>query len=460
MKPQTIGLVKGICLYFAVLCLIAAIGVDTCVATEEIDIIVGFSTGVDISTILPESNHSEVNHEYDIINAVAMTVNVSELNQLNNNSAVAYIEEDILVHVAHEKLYSIDRSSEETLEWNIERIGADRVWGYGGIPEIIVGYNTGAGVDIAIIDTGASRYHPDLSNNLAGGISFVSPDPDNWDDLHGHGSHVAGIIAAVDNDIGVIGVAPESSIHPVQAFNMQGTARLSDILQGIQWCVENDMDIISMSFSGNSGSYSLKLALQAAYDNGIVLVSSAGNTKSSVTIPASFDTVIAVSATTDSDEIAEYSSWGNEIDIAAPGTRIYSLYKGDGYTGASGTSCACPHITGIVALILNTEIPEIYDLNQNDQWDPSEVRLRLSDTAEDLGAEGWDQYYGHGLADAYRATQEGTDWNPWDDDCAISNIEISMAEWYWASTTPINRHLITNTEILLLEYQWVSGDAC
>ncbi len=274
---------------------------------------------------------------------------------------------------------------------------------------------------------------------------------------------MAGIVAAMDNDIGVIGVAPQAQLYAVKVLSDSGAGSISDVIAGIDWAVANDMDVISMSLGISVPYRSLEEACDNAYNAGVVVVAGAGNDRSSVIYPAAYDSVIAVSATTSTDSIATYSNRGPEIELAAPGSSIYSTNKDGGYTLKSGTSMATPHVTGAVALVLNTPITKTYDVNNNNRWDPVEVRQRLKDTATDLGAGGWDIYFGFGLVNAYEATSLGEkppsniDWNTWDDDGVISNTEISMAEWHWATNTPINDHMITNAEISLLEYQWATG---
>lgn len=427
-----------------------------CAEEEYKAVIVGYESGVNILSI---ESCGDVKYQYNSINAVAITVSMDEYERLQTDTNVAYIEEDGPVFLL-----------EETLEWNIQRIGADMVWGVGNIPEVTPGNNTGAGVKVAIIDTGIDKDHPDLIDNIAGGISYIWNDTktapnDNWDDGNGHGTHIAGVISAVDNDIGVIGVAPGAQLYGVKVLGDLGYGTVGDVVAGIEWAIENDMDVISLSLGAKKPYESLGDACDNAYNAGIVIVAGSGNDCGHVIWPAAYDSVIAVGATTTSDGIAYYSNHGPEIELVAPGKNIYSTWNNGGYIIKSGTSVGTPHVTGTVALVLNTPITVTYDVNNNNQWDPVEVRQRLKDTATDLGAEGWDEYYGFGLVNAYEATKysnepPNTDWNQWDDDCQITNAEISMAEWHWATNTPVNEHIISNAEISLLEYQWVTADIC
>jgi len=164
------------------------------------------------------------------------------------------------------------------------------------------------------------------------------------------------------------------------------------------------MQVINMSLGTTSDVQSFHDAIIAAHNAGIVIVAAAGNTGGAVTYPAAYPEVIAVSATDQNDQIASWSSRGPEVDLAAPGVSIYSTYKGTDYATLSGTSMAAPHVTGVVALVLNTPVGS-YDLNNNGKWDLDEVQKKLQDTAVNLGDPGFDNLYGWGLVNAYNAVQ-------------------------------------------------------
>jgi subtilisin len=282
----------------------------------------------------------------------------------------------------------------ETLPWGIEKINADDAWPF----------STGEGIKVAIIDTGIDRDHPDLVNNIKGGQNFVAIrgkiDPDNWDDDNGHGTHVAGIVAAEDNEIGVIGVAPDASLYAVKVLNKKGSGYVSDIILGLQWAVAENIQVVNMSLGTTSDVQSLHDACDIACNAGIVLVAAAGNSGDAnpdddVEYPARYSSVIAVAATDDDNLRAYWSSDGPEVDLSAPGVSIYSTYKGGTFTTLSGTSMASPHVAGTAATLL-ADSPSLT---------PDAVRIKLQDTAHDLGASGSDNYYGSGLVDAYAAIQ-------------------------------------------------------
>jgi hypothetical protein len=306
---------------------------------------------------------------------------------LHKEKGVRWVEEDSYKH------YHL-----QPKPWGVDRIDAEEVW-----PG-----NTGDGVNVAMLDTGIDTDHLDLAENLEGRYSAVNRDTSNVEDKNGHGTHTAGIIAALNNDFGVVGVGPAIDLYAVQIS--RGTRiRLSDILEGINWCIgtlsdsnpDNNIQVMSMSYGGGYSSAEAS-ALKAAYEAGIVLVSSAGNASGgAVSYPAALDWVIAVSAVDKDDQIASFSSTGPDVELAAPGVSIYSTYKGGSYAALSGTSMACPHVSGVAALYIAS----------NPGSTPEQVRLALQTSAEDLGATGKDNLYGYGLVDAENAVLGTTNGN-------------------------------------------------
>jgi len=282
----------------------------------------------------------------------------------------------------------------EVLPWGIDRVDAELVWPSG---------NTADPIKVGIIDTGISNTHPDLLANIKGGVNTINPLK-NWNDDNGHGSHVAGIVAGLDNDIGVIGVGPATDLYAIKVLNRNGSGFLSDVIEGIQWAVANKMQVINMSLGTASDIQSFHDAVTLAKGAGIVVVAAAGNSGGSVIFPAAYPETIAVSATDQNNVIASWSSRGPEVDLSAPGVSIYSTYKGTSYATLSGTSMAAPHVAGSAALTLNTLVGS-YDANANGVWDPDEVQKKLQDRAVDFGDTGFDNLYGWGLVNAYSAVQ-------------------------------------------------------
>ncbi|MFQ5716432.1 MAG: S8 family peptidase [Nitrospinales bacterium] len=287
----------------------------------------------------------------------------------------------------------VDLTKAQVLPWGVSRIGAPLAWGG----------STGAGVQVAVLDTGIDEGHPDLKGNIRGGVNFVAKDPrknevdpTKWRDENGHGTHVAGIIGAEDNDIGVVGVAPDVSFLAVRVLDNRGFGLVSAVISGIEWAINHETRVINMSLGLDMDIQALHDAVDAAHGAGIVVVAAAGNsgdgigTTDEVSFPAKYTSVIAVAATDSADITPFWSAEGQEIELAAPGVDIPSTWKGGKYKTLSGTSMASPHVAGVAALML-ARFPGS---------SPNEVRLMLQGAADDLPPAGFDNFSGHGLVDA------------------------------------------------------------
>ncbi len=342
----------------------------------------------------------------DLIGAKAVWLpNRAAAAKLAASAGVARVDEDVVVEalvkegsVKEQKGPAPAPQPTESLPWGINRVDAELVWPSG---------NTADPIKVGIIDTGISNTHPDLLANVKGGVNTINPTK-SWNDDNGHGSHVAGITATLDNNIGVIGTGPAIDLYAIKVLDRRGSGYLSDVIEGIQWAIANKMQVINMSLGTALDVQSFHDAVTAAKTNGVVVVAAAGNsggsTNESVLFPAAYSEAIAVSATDQNNVIASFSSRGPEVDLAAPGVGIYSTYKGTSYATLSGTSMAAPHVAGSAALVLNTAIGA-YDVNANGKWDPAEVQQKLQDRATDLGSTGFDTLYGWGLVNAYAASQ-------------------------------------------------------
>lgn len=207
---------------------------------------------------------------------------------------------------------------------------------------------------MAVLDTGIDIDHPDLDDNLSGCVNFIYWWR-NCDDDNGHGTHVSGIIAAENNDFGVVGVAPNAKIYSLKVLNYRGRGYLSDIIEALDWAITNNIDVVNMSLGTSSDVLSFHEAVQRVNAAGITQVAAGGNSgpgADTVIYPARYPEVIAVSAIDSNNNVPSWSSRGPEIDLAAPGVSVYSAYRGGGYQTMSGTSMAAPHVTGTVALRL------------------------------------------------------------------------------------------------------------
>lgn len=231
--------------------------------------------------------------------------------------------------------------SPPNVTWNVSKIGAPAAWKK----------TLGSPIKLAIIDTGIAN-HPGLS--IAGGVNTI--DGGSYADDNGHGTHVAGIAAASKRS-GSRGVAPDVKLYAVKALNKNGDGYVSDIIAGVEWCINNKMQVINMSFgiAGGEASGALHSVIKRAARKGIIIIASAGNSgplNNGIDEPASYSETIAVAASNKADEIASFSSRGEGIMLSAPGADINSTWLNGGYMTLSGTSMACPHVAGGAALLL------------------------------------------------------------------------------------------------------------
>lgn len=230
-------------------------------------------------------------------------------------------------------------------------------------------------------------------SNAAGG-DYFQPDADPLDEM-GHGTSVAGIIgAATDNGIGVAGIAPDCRMMTLRAFDARGVGSEGDVARALAYAVANGVRVVNMSFGDVVYSRVLRDIIRWAYARGVVMIASSGNSQSTALhYPSAYDETISVSATASNDIIAGFSNYGQTIDIAAPGSDILTTDLGGRYTPFYGTSASAPFVTGVAALVLS----------QHPGFGPEEVRGILIASAEDLGAQGWDERYGAGMLRADRA---------------------------------------------------------
>ncbi|MBI2640215.1 MAG: S8 family serine peptidase [Candidatus Sungbacteria bacterium] len=279
------------------------------------------------------------------------------------------------------------------------------------------GGNTGVGRKIAVVDTGYNYNHPELFSSYLGGYDFVNNDNDPFDD-NGHGSHVAGIITADGVvDASSKGVAPDVGVVALKVLDSSGSGFFSDVAEAIYFAVNGadgvfgtaddpGVDAINMSL-GTSQPYTYKgfcdsvlpdltAAVQYAVNNGVAVVSAAGNSgNAGVSIPGCISYSTTVGAVDDFDKIASFSGRGKAVDITAPGVTVYSTWLGSSYLSASGTSMATPAVAAVVALVKFAH--PIYTQAQ--------VESALFSTAKDLGKAGKDNNYGWGRVRANLAVQ-------------------------------------------------------
>ena len=285
---------------------------------------------------------------------LTVEVDRNALDGLRRRGDVRFIEPDI-------ELEAVAR----TTPYGIETVNAT---------DARAGGETGLGADVAVIDTGIDATHPDLADNLGAGRAFTAgASTPLWDDANGHGTHVAGTVGAIDNDRGIIGVAPDVTLYAVKMLNATGTDLTSDIAAGIEWTADQGYGVGNLLLGG--GTSTLREACQYAEDGGTLLVAAAGNDgpcSDCVSAPARYPKCVAVSATDENDDLAGFSSTGPEVELAAPGAGVYSTYYVNSYNTLSGTSMASPRVAGGAAQLAA------------DGYSRGEARGRLKNTAADV----------------------------------------------------------------------------
>jgi len=383
-------------------------------------VLIGFKTTPGNSEeAIVHSMGGKTKYIYHLVPAIAATIPESAIEGLLRNPNVTHIDRDGTVRALDTELQAA---------WGVEQIGAGTVHGLG---------NKGNDVKVAIIDSGIDYTHPDLSANFKDikGKNFAknsllcdyTGENDIPMDDNGHGTHVAGTVAAVYNSSGVVGVAPEVTLYALKVLDCMGSGDFSDVIAALQWSVDNGIQVTNNSYGSDEVPGQLvRDAFYNSYNAGILHVAAAGNsgnaegTGDNVGYPARYiESVIAVAATDRNDVRASFSSTGSAVELAAPGVGIYStcgnqysllclFYGYCDYATLDGTSMASPHVAGTAALVIASGIS---DTNGNKHIN-DEVRQRLVETAVDHGADGRDPLYGYGLVYAVKAASSTTPPSP------------------------------------------------
>jgi thermitase len=331
-----------------------------------------------ISTCLSQVNGREFSR-IDELGVVVIKVPAGSVSKavasLSGCAGVRYAEPNFIASIAD----TIPSDPEWGLQYGLVNIRAPQGW------DITTGSAT---VTIAIVDTGVSLSHPDLAGKIVGGYDFVNDD-NVADDDHGHGTHVAGIAAAMSNNgNGIAGVSWGARIMPVKVLNLAGGGSYADVAAGITFAVDSGAQVINLSLGGEFPSVFLQDAVDYASSRGAVVVAASGNTGTdNVLYPAAYGNVIAVSAVDNLNNRAAFSNYGPAIDLAAPGVTIYSTSPGGTYTYRSGTSMAAPFVSGLAAILRGFP----------GNGSPDAIKMEMESSALDLGPAGWDEFYGFGL---------------------------------------------------------------
>jgi subtilisin family serine protease len=320
------------------------------------------------------------------IHVVALPEEKTEaaLAALRRDPDIEFAERD---YIAHASLAVNDPYVVAGTEWHLAKIAADRAW------DITTGSSS---VVVAVLDSGVNAAHPDLVGHLLQGYDFVWNDSDPADDF-GHGTAVTGtIVAAGNNGMGVAGVAFGCSVLPVKVMDASGSATHSCIAQGIEYAVQQGARVINLSLGGDFASSTLQDAIDYAWSNNVVVVASAGNSGGTVPqYPAACDHVVGVAATEPDDSKAWFSSYGSWVALFAPGDNIWTTQRDltNAYGSWAGTSFSSPIVAGVAALVASAK-PSLSN---------TQIANILEQTADDLGAPGFDSTFSYGRVNAFRA---------------------------------------------------------
>lgn len=318
-----------------------------------------------------------------------------KIEELSRDPRVLFAEPDY-------KAFAFELSSDpgiiNNLQWGMYKVNAAgsgiSAWNYS---------KSNSSVKIAIVDTGIDGNHEDLNGKISDNKNCT--DSPTVDDLYGHGTHVAGIAAAVtNNNIGVAGIGYNASLLNVKALGDDGSGYYSWIANCIVWSADSGAKVINMSLGGPSKSKTLENAVNYAWSKGVVVVAAAGNSgNTSPTYPAYYTNVISVAATDQNDNKAGWSTYGRWVDVAAPGVSIYSTLPNHrnaigilNYGSLSGTSMATPHVSGLAALVWATS----YGTSN------SSVRKQIENTADKIAGTG--KYWLYGRINALAAVKSAT----------------------------------------------------
>lgn len=273
-------------------------------------------------------------------------------------------------------------AGDDYIDWGLKAINAESAWNK----------TKGKGIKVAILDTGIDADHPDLMQNVREYIDFTGSYY-NSEDMQGHGTHCAGIVGGIDNGIGMIGVAPEVELYCAKVLGDNGSGSFDSIIKGIRWAMAQNVDVISMSLgTASKPPEALHEVIKSAINQGIIMVAATGNENGAVCYPAAYDEVIAVSAVDENLRRADFSNYGLQNEITAPGVNVLSTYKKGKYARLSGTSMATPIIAGSLALII-ARYKQMYSTKPS--VDAAHRQLLMM--TKDLGNTGKDDLYGVGI---------------------------------------------------------------
>jgi len=298
---------------------------------------------------------------------------------------------DTVFRIPPYKVEAVFTTKAETVDWGIDLLGIKPFWRH----------TKGEGVKVAVLDTGIAMRHPDLKDAIADAKDFTR-SRSGVADVQGHGTGVAGIVAARENSSGVIGVAPKAKLLVAKVLDDDGAGRGEYIMKGVEWAVKSGADIISMSLGSIDNVAGLKKVIDAASKKAFVICAAGneGPDLGTVNYPAKYESTVSVGAIDRRRKVAKFSSRGGRVDIVAPGDRILCTYPPRGLARMSGSSMATPLVSGVVALMLSSG-------NASKIKTSKQLIKQLRSTAVDMGRPGKDPHYGWGIINPTKLLSSG-----------------------------------------------------
>jgi subtilisin family serine protease len=280
------------------------------------------------------------------------------------------------------RIVVITAEAGDVRDWGIDFIGAPEAWKS----------TKGKGATVAVLDTGCDTGHRDLGKVKV--LKDFTGSRSGYADVNGHGSHCLGVVGAAENNVGMIGVAPECDLISGKVLGDNGAGLSSWIALGIDWAVEQGADVISMSLGSDAPDPRIEAAVKRARAKGIIVIAAAGNSgprENTSGWPGNHDGVICVAAVDSNGKVANFSSRGKSVVVAAPGVNVRSCYPGDRFAMMSGTSMATPYVAGAAALYVS----RCKELGV--QWSADEFAKLIGATSNDIAPPGRDTASGFGL---------------------------------------------------------------
>lgn len=367
-----------------------------------------------------------VRRHLPLVNGLAVELPLGQMQHLARDAGVRRVELDPRLSAIEPAPAAAAETADLEYDnaWGVSRIGAPAAHAAGV---------RGAGIRVAVIDTGIDYIHddpddtpyvvdPEFLSNYAGGFDFVNNDADPFDD-NGHGTHVAGILAAEKNGYLVAGVAPEVELFALKILDANGEGDVSNLILALGWALDNEIDVVNMSLGTHEVSAALATAVANAAAQGLLMVAASGNVNPliwqellfgcPVAYPGAYPEVLSTTFTNPNDALTGYSCTGPEVDFASPGDAVYSpvpigsclFCKPWGYDALSGTSMASPHLAGTVALLLSAGIadagsPGLFDDVRNRICATADPGFGVNSTPIPTSDPRYPQYFGCGVIDA------------------------------------------------------------